>query len=564
MEWAKVCMWLIWISYIAASRTPVQICQSTKGEQRYKLPEKINCGDKRDYQDWKITLKKKNIMEYKSEAKSLQILERKCETDTSFFNVKTKFLTTTKIKLNVDVAKQLLEQTSCINKEGELRLDELHKEYNCKWKWMSKVITVTWSCYFDKGLVLKVHNGEMRSNIASLKDCVYLAEYCYTTDGRHLKWLINIEEDNEYIMVGTFNATKFGNYMLIEELAMTFKKPNNSKTTWNDREFRLNGSKIITPLKGLKLGVTNTIDALRDELNSRFAYIVNMIQSPKAKASYLCDLYNEMYEAEYRSAKVDPTMYIRKKLNNTLLIAKTVGSYIFVYPCYEINEYKWITENDTCHDGIPIKYRINNTDNYHIGYLKPKYNYIVPRTIQIDCHRRQTILTEVNGEIELHSPYKDTPLKLNMENVVNLQHRPLTGIGFLQDYLDKSWIYTNQDLEHIDLTSQILDYINKELKYGNKINTNGKAGEIINKRSVMWSYFGIFEESAGAMIYGLILWIERLIIWYMIIIKLIIPGIKGKYRKWKLYKYKMAKNVYEFNSLDTNQIPTKSQTPLKN
>ena len=60
-------------------------------------------------------------------------------------------------------------------------------------------------------------------------------------------------------------------------------------------------------------------------MNRRVEYLTEMIRSPKAKASYLCDVWNKITKLERMAAKTDATGYIREKTKNDLLLGRAAG-----------------------------------------------------------------------------------------------------------------------------------------------------------------------------------------------------------------------------------------------
>ena len=184
-----------------------------------------------------------------------------------------------------------------------------------------------------------------RSDLADFRNCNYKNGLCTTKDAKHLRWKIDTNVENEYIEVGTYNSIKINNTLAIEELGMAFKVqiPLPITNTWIDREFRLTKVAARKVLRRPKLkGEGNTIEALRDEIQSKFAFLIEMIKSPKSKMTYICDVLNDITRIERLWATINPTKYIRQKTGNTALVAEHAGDYIITWPCYKIDTYEWI------------------------------------------------------------------------------------------------------------------------------------------------------------------------------------------------------------------------------
>ena len=486
---------------------PIQICQTNRGEELFKVPATLNCTNGDKYQEWYIKLEKLNIREYETKAQSLQVIERVCETEQSFFGTKTKNKDSYKKKISRSLAEKLIKQHACITSEGDVVLNPLQNGYQCSWKWMSKRVTKTVSCYLKEGKVYARHDGSVKSDLAGFKSCSYAKKFCYTTDGQHLVWEIAPEVKQNFTLVGEFDAVRINEHILIEKLGMAFKKPKNSGEMWTDREFRLSGKKKNPPLKTIKLASNeDTISSLRDEIDSKFTFLVEMIKSPKAKVAYLCDVFNQMYESEIMLAKIDPTTYIRQKTGNPLLIGKSVGQYIFAYPCLQVEEYSWDVGNGTnCYIGIPIKYKLKGSELYYTGFLQTKHNNIEPRGIAIDCNTKGDTLSSDGSHIYLHTATGQGTVEINTTKSIHLQQIPLTGIGMI-DYLEASWAFNTSDLAHVDIDREIIEHLN------DKIDVQTAAGVATQADKDVWHLFGVFGMTTGSLISAILMWIERILV----------------------------------------------------
>jgi hypothetical protein len=359
--------------------------------------------------------------------------------------------------------------------------------------------------------------------------CEYKKGFCATQTGKYLKWDKNRDLELEYIKVGKFNATKVGNHILIPLLAMTFKKSTNNDT-WVDRNFKLEGRKLETNSRDNSKVATSDSDqasekvkALREELQSKFAYLIDLIQSPMAKTQYLCDVFNALYQNERVLAAIDATLYIRGKLNDSALFAMHAGEFIVVYPCYEISNVTFTKEEGKCHNGIPIKYKLPGKSERK-GYLNPVYNNVMPRGIEIDCHTKGNTYSYVNGELNSHSPHGRDAERINMSSVFSLQHIPIAGIPLPEDYLNTDWVYNVSDLAHPDMGDKVLDALEKEIEQLNEHKSKFEGDATVKSTSKWWNILGIFETNIFGGIHAIIMWAERFCVIYIMWIVVI----KGK------------------------------------
>ena len=444
------------------------ICQSHHNAKLYQLPDALQCKGN-EYENWSVTIYKRNIAEYYSPAKSLKIIERECKAKVSFWGVKTQDKESTTIQIKEGEARKLIQQHSCIDKEGNTRLNELVKGFDCEYNWPKTTTKITWSCYYHEGQVIAKHDGFFGSTIASMKGCNYKQGYCSTSDGKHLTWEVIRQVDDSFVEVGSFNATKVGNNLLVPKLAMTFHKPENSKNEWIDREFKIVGQKIevVRTTSQIKQEVGNlttegnsneeAIKALRSEIMSKIAYVLDIIQSPSAKVEYMCDLYNMVYDIERVQARSNPTWYIRQKLNNTLLVATAMGNYVMAHPCYEIKDYEFVTEVGKCYNGIKIQYKLPGKDIQYIGYVNPQTNMISSNYHVVNCNNKGSTLSFINNMVRLHYHNGEEPKILNTTTAINLGHMPLAGVPLPKDYINTDWISNPDELAHTDMSTQIVD-----------------------------------------------------------------------------------------------------------
>ena len=249
-------------------------------------------------------------------------------------------------------------------------------------------------------------------------------------------------------------------------------------------------------------------------MQNKFAYLVDLIESPLAKIRYLCDIYNALYQNERVLAAIDPTLYIRGKLNDSSLYAVHAGNYIVVYPCYKLENLTFIVEKEKCHNGVPVSYNLNEGKT-HKGYLNVLYNNIMPKGIEIDCHSKGNLYSFVGNELRSHSPHGKEVEKINVSTVLSLQHMPITGIPLPEDYLDTGWVYNVSELTHTDMTDKVLDALTREIDELNEHKSNIEGDATIKSTGKWWNIFGIFETNVFSGIHTTIMWMERISIIYL-------------------------------------------------
>ncbi len=76
-------------SMLTAEVQAAMLCSTSKAGQLFKVATQVNC-DEEHYKVVPVTVWKRNIREWKSKARSLQVIEKICETYTSFWGTKTK------------------------------------------------------------------------------------------------------------------------------------------------------------------------------------------------------------------------------------------------------------------------------------------------------------------------------------------------------------------------------------------------------------------------------------------------------------------------------------------
>ena len=106
--------------------------------------------------------------------------------------------------------------------------------------------------------------------------------------------------------------------------------------------------------------------------------------------------------------------------------------------------------------------------------------------------------------------------KFNISNVLSLQHVPIMGIPMPKDYINSKWIYNTSELTHTDMGSRILDEIDKELDELAEHKEKMSHDMTTESNNKWWNIFGIFETNVFSGIYVITVWIERILVIYLI------------------------------------------------
>ena len=482
--------------------TPPMVCQVGRAEVVYKLPSLLNC-TKRHYEAWTIQLEKKNMKEFVSKAKGLLVVDRTCKTETSFFNVKTADKTKTYVDLTQDRAVELMEQESCINGKGVIVTTNGKQDYSCRWAWMETVTSTEVHCSYFEGLIYAKHGGIARTDLASFRGCDYNRGFCKTGNFMYITWEKAEEVTHDYEVVGNFSAVKIGSHLLIEKLGLALEIGNGSKAdVWVDREFRVTK---WAEEKGKSLSSSeDSIAALRDEVNNRFEYLLELIKSPKAKAEYLCDIWNQLRKGERMLAMIDPTSYIREKTGRRLVTAMRAGDYVLAFPCLEVEVLDWAREEGKCYNALSVRYRIPGDVKVHKGYMTPKHNIIETSGVEVDCHRRQPEVTEVGGRLEWHSAHSKEVLQVNTSGAIDLTLRLNEGVGMI-DFLKADWVYDAADLRDTQVDRLAIEEAMQDKRGNDPATESGKVDS-------MWTFLGIWNEDIATIFGAVIMWVERIVL----------------------------------------------------
>ena len=451
-----ILLWYMWCTVTS----DFNICLDEHYGKIYKIPEYLNCQNK-NYIPWTISIEKLNIAEYKSTAKSLSIYSKTCTTYTGFFGSQTNVHAMRQITIDMQTAKQAIDENKCLDKDMNLIAKSDDKNYQCKYSWLEHKTNTIYNCRVDEGVVIATHSGQFVSSLSNMEGCKYSNGQCKTHTKRHVFWTVLDKVEKDYIFVGNFNATQIGQKLLVPSLSMSFSMANkNTSNTWIDGDFKLSGMPVDLNYNQL-LDSSNeeSIDALRQELANKFNYIVQLIQSPRAQAEYLCHMYNQLYDVERIIAKQNPTEYIQSKLNTTRLRAISINNYLMIFPCIPIKHYRLANNENECYSKPRIEYKLHNETNYKVGYLDTKHNTLLPYAHLVPCNAsaqyiviNNTIYSYHNGEYE--------KLNINYTTIKSLNDINYDGIPISEDF--SKWIYNTTELSHHDINDLILKTLENE------------------------------------------------------------------------------------------------------
>ena len=508
MSFARTVIILVSISI---AQTTLLLCSEEYWGKLYKLSENLKCKNK-NYVKWNISISKRNIAEYESSANALVIMSRTCESYMNFVGEETITGQSKRvITVNPERAKYLIENRKCINEKGEYQT-KLVNNFKCDFKWLEHRSKTTTSCYFSDGVVIANHEDTFTSSLSNMEGCDYSSGYCLTHNGKHVTWNVIENVKRAYLPVGQFNATQIENKLLVPELSMSFNLPEkNPGNTWIDRDFQITGSPAPYQFnfENVNSNNENAIEAIREELVNKFNYLLELIKSPLAQTEYLCNVYNDIYGTERILAKIDPTDYVQWKLNRTDVKAKLVGKLLMVYPCLQIQHYRFINDTNRCYNGFKIEYNLPENDEYIEGYVDPKYNMIMPTAIEIDCHNSTTQYMMVNNTILAQSAHGLHEMRVNLSKVESIDRVKLTGIPMSQDF--QNWIYNTSELKHHDISDLILKEMENEINHLTIDKTEKR-----NVKSDWWELFGIFGQSKFTIIFAIISNVQSIAVWYLI------------------------------------------------
>eukprot|EP00116_Pleurobrachia_bachei_P003197 sb/3463459/ len=475
-----------------------RICQDKRGGAIYKLPPLLNC-DEEKFDSWEIKLWKKNIKEYTGKIKGVKIIRRTCTTKVGFLGDKEVLKKKTYEILPQDTVDTLFRQGSCVNSDGYTTLSSDGKDFKCPGEWMKTKTTVVMECLHYEGAIVKRHGQPGRTDLTSFHGCTYGKGRCRAKDGMYLRWTPEEIEEEEYNLQGRYSAVATENHLLIPKLAMVLTVTE-GKGPWDSGVFRIekieekgNENKTLK-----RVGNVDGIEALREEINARLEYLAETMKSPRAKLEYLCDIWNQVRKNEIVASSWNPTKYAQLKLGYDKLIAKNTGEYLMVYPCQNVNEWRWGNKTNRCWKEVPIQYRLPKDTKWTEGYLDPNTNIIARRGTEVPCLGKE-IATELNNRLESHTQHGIQ--EINTTKVVTLDDA-ISGIPMI-DFLNAEWAYDDSELSNTEL-----DRITDERDTSHP---GERDPEINESPHGIWKLVGLKTLAWDAVLNWMWLWFTRIV-----------------------------------------------------
>ena len=521
----KSTLLLLQVGVLIKAWSHVQQCQSSRIATVFRMPTILDC-DKKQYETWEVRLYKENIKIYKTNAKVLEIKRRTCDTYTTFVGGKITDKEESRWTINERFAKILLDQNTCIDNQGNIRNQPMIQGFSCKYNWMKHESVTTVSCYHDKGSVFKTYKGKMKTGLADTTTCKYEDKYCETTDGKYLTWETQELAQSEFVEIGDFNVTVIGTHLILPEKAITLSLTNKTgDNEWHDASFKIIRIRKNPLSKGPNVTLqSESLDTLKQNIDMKFQYILDLIRSPKANSVFNCNLYKVTSRLERMLVELDPTIYMRNKLNRTDLIADKVDEFIIVYPCIEAVNV--VSKNDShCYKDVPVTYSLKNAKGgEYSGFLQRDSHNIIQESHPIECDKRPA--PEVrDGVLYIWNQHTERMVSMPENQIVELASTIKgEGISFPDDYPRDKWLYTDDEQDNLDFTEEMIKDMYKEKERPK----NSKAPLGQDHKLYILSFIGINTHYIGNVVYQTLNWVEHCVFIYLAI-------------KWMIERYNINK-----------------------
>eukprot|EP00116_Pleurobrachia_bachei_P003575 sb/3463837/ len=433
----------VWVVTIRAG----MVCDHHGDKQIYRIPPHINCTEG-NYEQWNIKMQKLNNNLYSTKLKSLKIIARKCSTYTTLVGGKISEKTEKYVSIPLKEAKTLIKQHSCLKTEGSNF--KLKNGYECEYSYMKHKTKTTYSCYLEEGTVSKKRGGQITSNVLDLHGCNYNEGECKTQNTEYAVWEVDTRESQQYEDIGEYNATKLGNHLIIPKLAMTVQLDGNE--TINEGHKITVGELIITRLRGekpqtlqIRSNEAISIEKLKQDLDRKFQYVFDVLSSPTAEEKFSCRDLALIRRNERILARSNPTEYIREKLKVNNLIAKSVGSYIIVFPCKKVFKNS-VRKSDKCYIDTPVNFRITRNSDELKGFIT-NYGEIISSSVEIPCNNAGKYVL-IGEELALQTSNNTTIVR--SEQIEDLHGEVRKGIPFPNEYPKDAWTHKETKFDQDD------------------------------------------------------------------------------------------------------------------
>ena len=496
---------LWWIINLSRSTQPMR-CQYGRAMRLYHTPNRLNCSSN-NATDIKVELFKNNIKEYETSIKTMSIIKKTCKTTFVFrYHHEEK---EERVFLDKNKATELINRKACINEKGEIVTKNIINKFNCIYSWGDSYKRSTYSCYHSTGKVYATHSNYLFSDVTSLNGCSYQDGYCRSIGGSHSLWVPRKEVKNKYIPLGTWNATKLNEHIIIPHFGLVFIINNMQKeqSYFFDQGFKL---KIISKVSTTTLKenlASSTLEekfkALESEIQGKLQYVTDLLYTPTHKIQTICTILDKSNAIITALASQNPTQYARETLKDDYLVAKLAKPFLIAYKCLPVFNYKFTLIENICYAYIPLKYKLSNTSNWEKGYLHPKLLIIYDTAVKIHCKGANIEYIYLNNSLWKYIP-GELPKYIPSNNASLL---PTYGIGDSDLYnLPNIWAYNPNDYRRHDAEAAAIDYIDNEIHY---IQPDADIPRYNTTKINFLDSIGLFKFSFGAYIHTILTWITR-------------------------------------------------------
>ena len=427
----------MWIALIAVTHAAM-ICNLDTSPLIYRKPDDMEC--KHDVMTHlAIKIEQRNKAKYKLPAKALKVEQKTCKTYVSLVGAKVTNKASTILKLERDEAQRMISQHSCVNDVGGYRIHPLINDYECDYSYLKHKTTTTQSCHHYKGTIFIDHQYNMISGVANMAGCKYEKEYCATSDGTQVVWQRQDQVEQDFLLVGVYNATLVGNHLAIPALAMTLKIDNgNMQKLISAEPWEQDNLKITKILQSPTL---QSEDDMQDDIDKKLQYLLDIMNSPKANQKFNCDIHRELIKLRWELAKVNPTFAARALLNQSNIVATSTEDYLMVYPCKRVYQYRH-KNTAGCWLDSAIEYKLNEHSKYEDGFLKQD-GTITKSSLQIRCRSVHSYAQNNNTLYRVTANGWSEVAQKHIKRLIISANAE--GLDFPQDYPDKAWISNGSD-----------------------------------------------------------------------------------------------------------------------
>lgn len=489
--------------------TQPKLCQNKANSVLYRISDVEECNNLK-IQKILIRLSKANIKSYTSTAKGVKYITKSCKTKKSFWGDNFKDESYNIVTLPQYEAKSMVEERKCKNPEGGYRNSDFNQGYVCNYSWMKNQKSTTSTCLFVEGKIYASHSGAMKSTLTDVTNCHYLSGQC-ETNGYSLFWIPNKNIINDYINPIELNVTRISNHILIDSLALSFDL-NKMIYSKNLNVFR-NGAhelKILnvykspsqTKLTGkLKADtdIANQIVALQSEIQDKYRYLLDMINSPEGRINRLCTALKQTNIILKSFLKQNPTKFTQLAMRNNNVYSIASENYLIVWPCKQINltEITWRLTN-TCYNMIPIFY------NKKEGFLDLNLIYHEKAT-ELNCKLSPTKLFEFGKEIYTQKK-NEIPKLLHQDNVQFVSAYTEFNFSKLPD-LPNNWSFTSEDFEYHDTASAAASKLREEIL---NLDPNNEKNKVAQSEKDKFHILGLRTTAIYGIFDCVLTWITRI------------------------------------------------------